>query len=122
MNKSGIRMLCPTRWTVRADAMNSILQNYTILLDLWQASEEVVTDTEMKARLLGVMSAMRTYNYLFGLSLGYYLLRFTDNLSRALQSSTMSACEGQSAAANTVTQLRSLPYAMTKVSMLYGHP
>ena len=30
----GVRVLCPTRWTVRADSMLSIIQNYTVLNEL----------------------------------------------------------------------------------------
>lgn len=30
----GIRVLCPTRWTVRAEALQSILQNYQVLVEL----------------------------------------------------------------------------------------
>ncbi len=31
----GVRVLCPTRWTVRADALHSIACNYKALLQLW---------------------------------------------------------------------------------------
>ena len=32
---AGIRVLCPTRWTVRADSLLSILSNYSVLLSTW---------------------------------------------------------------------------------------
>ena len=32
-DSSGIRVLCPTRWTVRADALNSILDNFSVFLE-----------------------------------------------------------------------------------------
>ena len=31
----GIRVLCPTRWTTRADSLASILSNYAVLQELW---------------------------------------------------------------------------------------
>ena len=31
----GIHVLCPTRWTVRAQALHSILVNYEVLQILW---------------------------------------------------------------------------------------
>ena len=34
----GIRVLCPTRWTVRSKALESILYNYEVLLKLWEKS------------------------------------------------------------------------------------
>ena len=30
----GILLLCPTRWTVRADAMTSVISNYSVLREL----------------------------------------------------------------------------------------
>ena len=30
----GFRILCPTRWTVRNETLNSILDNYAVLLEL----------------------------------------------------------------------------------------
>ena len=52
----GIRVLCPTRWTVRAESLRSILDNYTVLNEVWMESLEEVTDTEIKARIRGVQS------------------------------------------------------------------
>ena len=31
----GIRVLCPTRWTVSADSLSSILENYSALIYTW---------------------------------------------------------------------------------------
>ena len=52
----GIRVLCPTRWTVRAQALHSILANYEVLQSLWDESLEIVKDTEMRSRIQGVSS------------------------------------------------------------------
>ena len=32
---AGFRILCPTRWTVRNETFVSIIDNYTVLLELW---------------------------------------------------------------------------------------
>ena len=29
----GIRLLCPTHWTVQRDSLNSVCENYSVLLD-----------------------------------------------------------------------------------------
>ena len=42
----GIRTLCPTRWTVRANAMESIIKNYQILQELWEKAADIIHDTE----------------------------------------------------------------------------
>ena len=34
----GFRTLCPTRWTVRASSLKSVLDNYTALQELWEKS------------------------------------------------------------------------------------
>ena len=54
----------------------------------------MVKDTESKARVQGVKAQMETFRFLFGAVLGESILRHTDNLSKALQGSTVSAAEG----------------------------
>ena len=39
---AGIRVLCPTRWTVRAASLKSILDNFAVLLKVWEESLEHV--------------------------------------------------------------------------------
>ena len=48
--------MCPTRWTVKADSMNSIINNYGVLQDLWEVAVAVVCDTEVIARVKVVLS------------------------------------------------------------------
>lgn len=70
----GIRVLCPTRWTVRAEALRSILENYQVLLELWIESVHIVKDTEMKARIHGVELQMKSFNYFYGVIFGDLIL------------------------------------------------
>ncbi|XP_053398113.1 zinc finger MYM-type protein 1-like [Mercenaria mercenaria] len=91
----GFRVLCPTRWTVRAASLGSVLENYNVLQSLWESSYESARDSETRARILGVQSRMSNFDFLFGVSLGYEILRHTDNLSKCLQNKDMSAAEGQ---------------------------
>ena len=37
---AGIRLLCPTRWTVKAEALESIVDNFEVLPNLWEESLE----------------------------------------------------------------------------------
>ena len=80
----GFRTLCPTRWTVRASSLESVLKNYALLQALWEESIEVVTDSETCARLIQMQTTMETFRYLFGLVLGEHILKHTDNLSKTL--------------------------------------
>lgn len=105
IHSAGLRVLCPTRWTVRASSLLSIIDNYSTLLDTWEEALEATTDTEAKARINGVNAQMP---FLFGTILGEMLLRHTDNLRMALQHKTMSAAEGQQVAAMVVRTIESL--------------
>ena len=104
----GVRILCPTRWTVRAEALLSIISNYEALQLLWEESLDFVKEAEMRSRIIGVSASMKSFDFLFGTVLGEMLLRHSDNLSRTLQSHYMSAAEGQTVASMTVTTLQSL--------------
>ena len=91
----GIHNLCPTRWTVREEAMHSYLNNYSELMELWEWSLKNVTDTEMKARIRDVQIVMGTFDFVFGCSLGGSILRQTDNFSKTLQHEHFSVAQGQ---------------------------
>ena len=94
----GFRTLCPTRWTVRAASVENILNNYNILQELWQNALEVGTDSEVRARLLGVQTTMIKFSYIFGVILGECILTHTDNLSKTLQNPSLTASENYSIA------------------------
>ena len=107
-NSPGIRVLCPTRWTVCADSLSSIIDNYVSLQDTWEEAADIVHDTETKARIRGVSSQMKTFNFLFGTVLCEMLLHHTDNLSKALQKKTISAAEGQGVAQMVIATICTL--------------
>ena len=104
----GLRILCPTRWTVRAEALTSISENYTTLQMTWDVAKEATKDTEMRARIGGIALQMDTFDFVYGVELGRKLLNIVDNLSRSLQSSTISACEGQKLVSTTTTTIQSM--------------
>lgn len=109
-NSPGIRVLCPTRWTVRAQALQSIIANYEALQMLWEESLDVVKDTEIRSRIKGVSSCMMSFDFFFGVSLGELLLKHSDNLSKTLQTASMSAAEGQKIADMTVRTVQSISF------------
>lgn len=104
----GFRVLCPTRWTVRGNSLQSVLDNYSALQDTWEVSLESRLDTEMKARLLGVRAQMELFDFLYGICLGKLVLKHADNLSKTLQSATISAAEGQRVAELTLCVLEKI--------------
>ena len=104
----GIRILRPTRWTVRAEALVSIAENYEALQLSWDTARDAVRDTEMRARIGGVAAQMEHFDFFFGIQLGRKLLSIVDNLSRSLQAKTISACKGQNLVRMTQATFRSM--------------
>lgn len=104
----GFRVLCPTRWTVRANSLQSVLDNYSVLQELWEESKDQASDPSVKARIIGVQAQFKTFRYFLGVLLGELILKHSDNLSKTLQSSKLSASEGQRIATMTVKTLQSL--------------
>eukprot|EP00117_Sycon_ciliatum_P012838 scpid52838/ scgid13749/ Zinc finger MYM-type protein 1 len=108
-NTPGFRVLCPTRWTVRGKSLQSILDNYLVLQELWDEVLAGSVDPDVRARVIGVKAQMETFNFFFGISLARLVLAHGDNLSVSLQSSTMSAAEAQKIArltVDTITKMR----------------
>ena len=66
----GIKPLCPTRWTVRTEAMDVVIKQYTMVME---AIEEVhrTTHDEYGGKAGGVLAALEQFYILFGLKLGY---------------------------------------------------
>ena len=103
-----IGTLCPTRWTVRAESLASIMGNYHELQQLWEEAPFAVSDTAMKARIREVATPMTTFQFLFSLHLSEMILRHTDKLSQTLQNPELSSAEGHEIAMPTVRTLQSI--------------
>ena len=62
----------------------------------------------MLSRIIGISTTMRSFNFFFGVLLHELIHRHSDNLSRVLQGSHVSAAEGQKMAKMTVKILQSI--------------
>lgn len=78
----GFRVLCRTRWTVRAESLKSALDNYTVLQDLWDTVLENNLDPEVRSSIIGVKAQMESFAYFFGVCIGERILKHADNLSK----------------------------------------
>jgi hypothetical protein len=58
----GIRSFCPTRWTVRGDSIASILDNFSVLMQLWEECLETTLQPDIKGRIIGVKTQMMQYH------------------------------------------------------------
>ena len=86
--------LCTTRWTVRANAFNKVINNFGPLFKLWDICLGDKLDKETRSRILGCKSQMTEFRFFFGINLAYRMYSITDNLSKALQRETISSIEG----------------------------
>lgn len=75
--------------------MKSLLDNYIVLLELWEETEKTTKGSDITAHIIGVASRMTNFDLYFGVCLGEMILRHSDNLSRALQKKDLSVAEGQ---------------------------
>ena len=79
-----LRMVCPTRWTVRHTSISSILNNYKVLLT---ALEQIqLGHDEYAARASGLLTQMRSFEIYFALKLACLVFSSVEQLSINLQS------------------------------------
>ena len=98
----GILGLCPTRWTVRASCFQRILDKE------WTISLDEKLQSNIRGRIIGCQAQINTFDFFFGLNLGQRLFFHTDNLSRTLQQTKMSALSGKRVACLTKDVLQKM--------------
>ena len=59
----GYRVLCPTRWTIRGESLHSVITNYCVLQELWDACLETKLQPDIRSRIIGVQAQMKTFEY-----------------------------------------------------------
>ena len=92
INPVGLRRLCPTRWTMRAASMDSVIKNYSAIID---TMEEVhhTTRNDYALRAYGVMVAMEKFEVYFGIKLSHLLFGPAEETSKVLQAKNISLQE-----------------------------
>lgn len=101
-----LRMLCPTRWTVRHTSIASILRNYSIIQSVLEEIRH--GHDEYAAKASGMALKMEDFDMLFGLKLAYLIFSAAEQLSINLQSKDVSVQEAVHGAKLLATHLRSL--------------
>ena len=91
-------------------SLQSVLDNYEVLLSVWEETLDGSLDSEMRARIIGVQAQMLKLEFLFGVRLGALILRHSDNLSSALQHKNMSPAEGQRLSQLSLRVLKKMRY------------
>ena len=66
-----------------------MLDNYSVLQESWEIVLDDNVDSDVRARVISVQAKMESFDYFFGISVSELVLDHGDNLSAALQSSTI---------------------------------
>lgn len=106
---SSPRPLCSTRWTVRVNAVDSIIKNYNILIEFFGDIADSNTERpEVGAKANGLLKSLENWITHISLYISYNLLEPVERLSKILQtqSETLSGC--REAANLTVGQLKKM--------------
>ena len=101
-----LRMLCPTRWTVRHTSIASILRNCSIIQSALEEIRHGHDDYAAKAS--GMALKMEDFDMFFGLKLGYPIFSAAEQLSINLKAKDVSVQEAIHGAQLLTTHLQSL--------------
>ena len=82
-SSSGLRTLCPTRWTVRTGAMQAIITNYEALRETMVVASHGTDDCSRRAN--GILALMDRFSTYFGLKFSVLLFGITEQMSIHLQ-------------------------------------
>lgn len=92
----GLKPLCPTRWTVRTEAIHAVIMNYSVLCnELEKIGEEACGEASRKS--LGILAIMEKFTTFFGLKLSFLIFSAMEQLSKTLQYKDINAQEVSSA-------------------------
>ena len=98
---SGLRPLCPTRWTVRTKAIQSILNNYQTLMDTSEMLSARNTD-DASAKASGFIKKMNDFETYFGLRTALRIFEPSEVCSKQLQKVNLSVTEAIESALDVV--------------------
>lgn len=94
-SNASIKPLCSTRWTVRAAAISSIIDNYDALQEtLDQIINENKRD-DIAAKAGGILAQMETFHTLFGLHYAKLIFSATDQSAVTLQGKDITATDAR---------------------------
>lgn len=102
---SGLRPLCPTRWTVRTGVIGAVLNNYSTLCAVLEEVNQTGCD-EYAMKAGGYVAQLEMFSTFFGLKLCFFEFSATEQLSRTLQAKDTTIQEANEAALLAESHLR----------------
>lgn len=85
-----IKPLCPTRWTVRTSAVDSVLRNLVLMEALEKISEDACT-SDARAKAAGLATCLEQFCTYFGLKMCPLVFSATVQLATTLQGKMITA-------------------------------
>ena len=79
-----LKILCPTRWTVRTRTIEAVVSNYEVVITSLIEIHDTGRD-EYALKAGGYLSTMEKFSAFFGLKLSHLIYSATEQLSIALQ-------------------------------------
>lgn len=76
--------LCPTRWTVRTAALESVFNQYKVLMNTMEEVNQTTSD-DYGLKAGGELSSLQKFGTLFGLRLAHLLFSAAEETSKFLQ-------------------------------------
>ena len=86
-----IKPLCPTRWTVRTSAVDSVLRNYLVLMEALEKISEDACTSDVRAKADGLSTCLEQFRTYFGLKMCHLVFSATEQLATTLQVKTITA-------------------------------
>ena len=103
----GVKPLCPTRWTVRAESLRSVLLNYKVIQSaLEEIVEQYSGNTKATSQARGILVIFSKFSFFFGVAVAEKFFSITDTLSRAIQKKSLCACAANKMAEVTISSLK----------------
>ena len=91
-----VKPLCLTRWTARHVAIEAVLKDYRLLLEIMEEIH-LTSHDEYGMKAGGVLTSLQSFQTYFGLELAYILFGASESLSRSLQAVNSSQYEALTA-------------------------
>ena len=88
-----IKPLCPTRWTARTAAIEAVLKDYSILMEVMGEIHDTTHD-EYGLKAYGILTSLEKFDTHFGLKLAYLLFGASEEVSKSLQAKNATLQEG----------------------------
>ena len=77
-------------------------------IKLWGWAQDIVSDSDMNARIIGVQTKMQTFSFIYGLQRSIVVIFHSDYLSSSFQRTELCAMAAQKNAKLSVTALRGI--------------